>query len=517
MPLTLSEVIAKFPAKVLSRYDFSRAQYHGALQRMTGVLCPEHGAFTQYPAQFRKGGAGCPACGDVTRRAKRRSSLADVVAAAQTRRDGSYTYERAVYVNNATKFTVTCPHHGDFEITPNNHLAGKGCPACGASKRGHRKDVSASARRTADAKLAEHAARFEADARAVHGDRYDYSRVQYTGRRQPVEIVCPVHGSFVQAAEKHLSRAQGCPDCSHHRSKGEAELLAFVSIFAAVQPRNREVIAPKELDIWVPSAGLAIEYCGEYWHAARSATEESFAKRRHAEKLRMCEGVGLRLLTIYESEWLERKSVMKRLVRNALGKGRGRVSARQCDVDVVGGAEAAAFFEKYHPQGGGGWGENYGLRYRGKLVACMRFAFGANDRGAGAERMWTLTRYATRISVVGGASRLFAAFVAENQPEIVKSFSDNRYFTGVMYERIGFVLEEETGPDYQVYHPKTGLLPKTAWQRKNIPARIRDLGSKETFDPARDARSERDMTYLVGAMRLFDCGKKRWVWRRTTG
>jgi hypothetical protein len=188
--------------------------------------------------------------------------------------------------------------------------------------------------------------------------------------------------------------------------------------------------------------------------------------------------------------------------------------ARQCVVNQVGPAEAAAFFERYHPQGGGGWGQAYGLRYKGKLVACMRFSFGANDRGAGAERMWTLTRYATRVSVAGGASKLFAAFVAEHQPEAVKSFSDNRYFTGRMYEHLGFVLEEETDPDYQVYHPKTGLLPKTAWQRKNIPARIRDIGSSEIFDPARDSRSERDMTYLLGAMRLFDCGKKRWVWRR---
>jgi hypothetical protein len=51
----------------------------------------------------------------------------------------------------------------------------------------------------------------------------------------------------------------------------------------------------------------------------------------------------------------------------------------------------------------------------------MRFAFGANDRGAAAaERMWTLTRYATRVSVTGGASKLFSAFMAEHQPETGK-------------------------------------------------------------------------------------------------
>jgi hypothetical protein len=188
--------------------------------------------------------------------------------------------------------------------------------------------------------------------------------------------------------------------------------------------------------------------------------------------------------------------------------------ARKCDVAAVPAHEAAAFFDAYHPQGGAGWGANYGLRYRGKLVACMRFAFGANDRGSNADRMWTLTRYATRLPVTGGASRLFSAFVADHDPESVKSFSDNRYFTGGMYVKLGFVLEEETEPDYQVYHSKTGLLPKTAWQRKKIPQRIRDVGSAERFDPASDPRSERDMTYLLGARRLYDCGKKRWVWKR---
>lgn len=515
MKASLSEVLSKFHPDMLARYDFRRAEYHGALERMTGIVCPDHGEFTQYPAQLRKNGSGCPACGDVVRRAKRRSSQEDVLQQARERHGGFYSYDRAVYVNNTTKFTVTCPHHGDFSISPNNHVSGgKGCPACGALKRGHRKDIKGSARKTADAKLDAHAAAFEKEARKVHGDLYDYSAVVYAGRKKPVTILCPAHGAFSQTPGHHLSRAHGCPECSHHRSKGEAALAKFMAIFGPIRERDRSVITPKELDIYASWAGVAVEYCGEYWHATSSVEEERKGRTRHLDKHRACEAAGIRLLTVYESEWLERPAAIRRLIRNALGKARGRVMARKCTVEAVGNAEAAAFFERYHPQGGSGWGQTYGLRYNGKLVACMRFAFGANDRGANAERAWTLTRYATRVSVPGGASRLFSAFVQEHTPESVKSFSDNRYFTGRMYEQLGFALEEETDPDYQVYHPKTGLLAKTAWQRKNIPARIRDIGASETFNPATDTRSERDMTYLLGAQRMFDCGKKRWVWRR---
>jgi hypothetical protein len=512
---SLVDVLAKFPAEVLARYDFSSAQYHGALERMTGIVCREHGAFTQYPAQLRKNGAGCPACGEVVRRAKRRSAPADVIAAAVARHNGFYTYERAVYVNNVTKFTVTCPIHGDFRVAPNNHTSGgKGCPSCGALKRGHRKDLGGAARKTADTKIARFASKFLADARAAHGLAYDYSTVEYAGQQAKVTIICPDHGAFTQTPEHHVKRKQGCPECSHHRSKGEAELAKFMSTLTAIEERNRRVIAPKELDIYAPSAALAVEYCGEYWHASPKAEDEGAYRKRHAEKQRMCQEAGIRLLTVYESEWLARPSAIKRLIRNALGKIPGRLMARKCEVAAVPPHEAVAFFDTYHPQGGAGWGFNYGLRYRGKLVACMRFTFGANDRGSNADRVWTLTRYATRLPVVGGASRLFAAFVAEHKPDSVKSFSDNRYFTGGMYEKLGFTLEEETEPDYQVYHAKTGLLPKTAWQRKKIPARIRDVGSAERFDPPTDPRSERDMTYLLGARRLYDCGKKRWVWKR---
>jgi hypothetical protein len=508
----ISDVIAKFPAEVRERFDFSAAVYHGALAPITNVICSKHGAFKQYPAQLRRNGATCQGCGAEVWSTKKRQPARPFVEQAREVHGSFYDYSKTVYTRSQDKLTVTCPTHGDFLVAANNHLSGRGCPACGALKRGHRKDIGTAARTTADSKMAAFGSAFADDARKVHGDKYDYSGVVYAGRKQHVTIVCRDHGAFEQTPERHLYRAHGCPQCSHHRSKDEAEVLAFVSIFAEPVSRDRTVIPPKELDVYVPAAKLALEYCGEYWHGSDSAEDEPAARKRHAQKHKACADLGIRLLTIYASEWTERKAAIKRLIRNALGKGRGSVMARKCEVLRVSHGDAHAFYEKYHPQGGGGFGDNYGLYLRGKLLACMRFTLGANDRGANVERVWTLSRYATRLSVPGGASRLFAAFVKDRNPPLVKSFSDNRYFTGGMYERLSFMLEETTPPDYQVWHQKLGLTPKTSWQRRTIPRRIRELGSKETFDPARDVRSERDMTYLLGAHRVFDCGKKRWIW-----
>ena len=222
---------------------------------------------------------------------------------------------------------------------------------------------------------------------------------------------------------------------------------------------------------------------------------------------------GIRLLTIYESEWNERRAQVRRIIRNALGRSKGKIMARKCQVVEVGKDIAKAFYERYHIQRGTGAGIHYGLLYKGRLVACMRFNFGNNDRGNFKERVWTLGRYATSITIAGGASKLFTHFLKIHKPPVVKSFSDNRLFDGQMYTKLGFFLEEKVPPDYQVYHPKTGLLPKPHWQRRAIPSRLVQIGSSELFNPQTDFRTEREITYLVHASRLYDCGKKRWIWK----
>lgn len=65
-PADFTAVLAKFPVEVQERYDFSNAIYTGALVRIEGCICSEHGVFSQYAAQFRKG-RGCPKCGDAVR------------------------------------------------------------------------------------------------------------------------------------------------------------------------------------------------------------------------------------------------------------------------------------------------------------------------------------------------------------------------------------------------------------------------------------------------------------------
>lgn len=473
------------------RYEYNVS----TLRRASGlatIICVDHGAFVQKLSNHLQG-AGCPKCA---------GRGVDWVARFRSVHGDRYDYQHVQFVGYKTPVRILCPKHGEFQQTPDNHYRGaQGCPRCRGGRIRASKQLS----------LAE----FVRRASAVHKGRYTYAPEQFDNMlMSEITIFCPEHGAFTQTPVNHLAGKVGCARCNHMKSAGEEVVSAFLRAFLPVERRTRSVIAPKELDIWLPAARVAVEYCGVYYHSSGAVEEEAKFRRKHADKYLACRQKGIRLITLYDVEWETRRRAIRRLLRTAVGKARGRVMARKCELRSPTLHEARAFYERYHPQGGAGSGLHYGLYWRGKLVACMRFTFGANDRGGGAQtRVWTLTRYATRVTVAGGASRLFQAFVREHQPAEVKSFSDNRFFEGGMYAQLGFVLEGETPPDYQVWSPKLGLRPKSHYQRRAIPVRLQEHGVSDTFDPAEDPRSEAEMTYLLGARRIYDCGKKRWVWR----
>jgi very-short-patch-repair endonuclease len=115
-----------------------------------------------------------------------------------------YDYSQTVYLSYHQKLTIICPEHGPFEQTPASHLAGHGCPDCKAA--GARERF-----RSPD--------KFLARARAKHGDRYDYSKVEYSNNCTPVTIICPEHGPFEQQPQHH-ARGSGCPICGRLAKSG---------------------------------------------------------------------------------------------------------------------------------------------------------------------------------------------------------------------------------------------------------------------------------------------------------
>ena len=111
-----------------------------------------------------------------------------------------YDYSKTKYVNSSIKVCITCPEHGDFYISTHAHLGGQGCRECGIKLTSIKNSEKARNE-------------FIKKAREKHGDKYDYSKVEYINQYTPVCIICPEHGEFWQCPKQHL-KGQGCIKCS---------------------------------------------------------------------------------------------------------------------------------------------------------------------------------------------------------------------------------------------------------------------------------------------------------------
>jgi len=113
-----------------------------------------------------------------------------------------YDYSKVEYKKAREKACIICSTHGEFKQIPDSHLRGQGCPKCAIQKQIERQSSNTE--------------EFIEKAKQVHGDIYNYSKVEYINNREKVCIICPIHGEFLQTPSKHLSG--GCQKCGFVKS-----------------------------------------------------------------------------------------------------------------------------------------------------------------------------------------------------------------------------------------------------------------------------------------------------------
>lgn len=189
--LTTEECLGRFKEVHEDRYDYSQVVYH-TCDSMVVIGCRAHGDFEVSPYAHWNG-VGCPICSGY------KKSQNDFIHAAKQIHGEQYDYSKVNYVSSHIKVSIGCPLHGEFRQVPSSHESGVGCPKCGQIKKGK-------SRRNSNADFVE-------NARRVHGEKYDYSNVDYKTQFDRICIICPTHGEFVQLPKYHLKGA-GCAKCA---------------------------------------------------------------------------------------------------------------------------------------------------------------------------------------------------------------------------------------------------------------------------------------------------------------
>ncbi len=191
--LTTKEFIEKCCKRFGDKYDCSKVNYINSNTKVC-IICPEHGEFNIRPYDFLHSMFGCPKCADVYNGKKKAKNKEQFILKAREVHGWKYDYSKVEYKNNSTKVCIICPEHGEFWQTPDSHLNSKaGCPICCGKKKLTTEE-------------------FIKRAKEVHGDKYDYSKVEYKNNKTPVTIICPIHGEFLQKPNNHLL-GQGCNKC----------------------------------------------------------------------------------------------------------------------------------------------------------------------------------------------------------------------------------------------------------------------------------------------------------------
>lgn len=291
----------------------------------------------------------------------------------------------------------------------------------------------------------------------------------------------------------------GCPKCSNQVSKPEEEIASFLgSLTADVKTSDRTVLRGQELDIYLPSKNLAVEFNGLYWHSEARGKSSSY----HHDKWKGCARTGIQLIQIWEDEWRDSPDQVKSLLLQKLDLPYGSIESvptQELVVSEIAAETAERFFSSYHIEGFAK-GTNYlGLRNQnGELVALSALEI---PRCPATEPV-EIIRYVTRTMAPGGLAKILEQVEANYQPNKIVAVSDNCRGEGKLYQEIGFARSTQVAPDY-----------KYVWRGRRVD---KSYYSVERFerDPLlkwKKGLNIAELASLNSLYRIWDAGKTRWV------
>ncbi len=332
-----------------------------------------------------------------------------------------------------------------------------------------------------------------------------------------VDFVCENGHVYSQIIKSHitLSRQEpnkGCPFCFQSRSKAELEIEEYIKSLGFLTEHicfESSILKRFELDIYIPEKKIGVEYNGSYYHKTLPICSNSKDRMYHNFKYYSCKELGIRLISIFDVDWEEKKEKIKSFLKDLLVSTPCRVGARKCKVEKISKLEANKFYNLYHILGSTTVESvSYGLFYKDELLSCMSFQKGRYKEGK--ESVWTLTRFVTKSEyvIIGGASKLLKLFEKEYTPSILVSYSDNDYFSGNLYSVLGFSCCGDTKyPRYYWYY-KNKELKREQTQLKTLSKKY-PLLYKESL--SQKGNREDYIMLKLGALKVYRSGNTKWI------
>jgi len=294
------------------------------------------------------------------------------------------------------------------------------------------------------------------------------------------------------------------------KSNGELEIVNYIKEICSddIILNSRSICKDRrELDIYIPSKNIAIEYDGLFWHSEIGGNKNY---NYHLKKTEDCKNSNILLIHIFEDEWVYKQEIVKNRLKYLIGSNSFiKIHARKCNTKEIKYSDIDIFMENNHIQGNIKSPINIGLFHNNELVSAMscgnlRYSLGSSAK----ENEYELLRFSTKngYNVRGSFSKLFSFFVKQYSPDRVITYSDLRWGNGEVYKKSNFTYIDKTSPNY--WYIKNGdinRLHRFSFRKSEL------LKKLKTFDPL---LSEWENMQLNGYDRIWDCGNLKYEWNK---
>lgn len=303
---------------------------------------------------------------------------------------------------------------------------------------------------------------------------------------------------FYYRMNSKISICTNCFPISDSSSISQSELLKYIQkkYEGRILENSKKIIEPFEIDIFLPELNLAFEFNGVWWHS-----EKFKNKNYHKQKLELCQEKGIKLITIWEDDWLTKREICESFISNKMNLS-NKIFARKCEVKEIDYKSSKKFLEENHFQGDCKSSVRVGLFFEENLISLMTFSklrlpLGGRNR----EGYWELTRFCNRINytVIGGASKLLNYFIKKYTPCEIQTYSDNLISEGDMYQKLGFEYQHTSEPGY--WYVIDGIREHRFNWRKD---KLKKLGADLS-------KSESQIMLEWGYYKIWNGGNRKWI------
>jgi very-short-patch-repair endonuclease/ribosomal protein L36 len=193
-------------AKIIhgDKYDYSKVEYINATTHVI-IICKTHKEFKQIPYSHLNKRHGCQKCANMSINNLQRYNNETIIQKMKETHGDKYDYSKVEYINYNTNVIIICKTHNEFKQTPHYHISGGGCSKCSR-------------------KYSPSTDEFIEKAKIIHGNKYDYSKVEYINAYSNVIIMCKTHNEFKQTPHHHI-QGKGCNKCSGNYSPSTDEFI----------------------------------------------------------------------------------------------------------------------------------------------------------------------------------------------------------------------------------------------------------------------------------------------------